>query len=642
MPYFSTFMRFYALVFIAFMLLSIGVAAQLPRRSAARQYNKALHLWTEYEKDEACARMKKAIRKDPSAPDAYAQLGQWYYQRHLFLKAKQTFAQAFANCKDGKKRFALPFARCLLANYQPDSALMLAGAWYSPKDSAEWHALMRNAEFMRGAMRITLPTWPRDLGVRINSGYPEQFPVMGSDTGTLYFTRRLRNMDEDIYIAHKDTCGEWLEADNCGDLLNTANNESGQFISADGHYLIFARSDNRSNNGWSEGGTDLFMSWREAIDSPWSIPLPFGATINSPYYEGMPSLSPDNNVLYFASDRPGGYGGMDIWISYHMDGVWQLPVNAGPEVNTPGNETAPFISLDNRTLYFTSDGWPGMGGKDLFVSHRLHGNNRSNATNLGYPVNTANEEESACTTPDGHTLIFASDRDSRAGDFDLFQTGLSTDLLPAPVTFVQGYVYDSTTHTRLNSSSIYFNDLRTGDTLYHISSNRGDATYFIPLPIGHSYIMHTGYVGYTDVDDTFTIDKQYIQPPLMHNVAMLPLDYVAPVHDSLIAVVHFNVNEVELSDADKDMIHAAILPFVNDKGLIIYVNAYTDNTGTPMINEELSVRRANMVGQYINSIGVDETSVKAAGWGEAKTIAPNETEEGRRANRRVEIILNRG
>jgi Tol biopolymer transport system component len=103
----------------------------------------------------------------------------------------------------------------------------------------------------------------------------------------------------------------------------------------------------------------------------------------------MPSLSPDNMELFFVSDRKGGYGGYDIWYSKFEDGLWRLPVNAGPGINTPGNEVAPFIAPDNKTLFFASDYWPGMGGSDLFVARRQKNGKWGRAENMGYPINTA-------------------------------------------------------------------------------------------------------------------------------------------------------------------------------------------------------------------------------------------------------------
>jgi outer membrane protein OmpA-like peptidoglycan-associated protein len=150
-------------------------------------------------------------------------------------------------------------------------------------------------------------------------------------------------------------------------------------------------------------------------------------------------------------------------------------------------------------------------------------------------------------------------------------------------------------------------------------------------------------MGYQAVSDTVVLGKEYIHQPLTHHVAMLTLDYnpIVPINDSVIATVHFDVNITELSVADKSILQNALSPWLEEKGIVIYINAYTDNSGTPMINESLSFKRANIVKQEIMSLGLDDTMLEAKGWGEANPIAPNDTDEGRLKNRRVEIIVRR-
>ncbi len=266
-------------------------------------------------------------------------------------------------------------------------------------------------------------------------------------------------------------------------------------------------------------GLRFVYGHRTANDSEWTIAQPFGATINTPEYEGQPSLSPDNRELYFVSDRKGGYGGYDIWVSRFEDGLWQQPVNAGPSVNTAGNELAPYINPDNKTLYFTSDGWPGMGGTDIFMSRRMNDSTWSKAVNLGYPINTACDEKSECVTLDGKKLFFASDRQGPAGNFDIYEVPLPGALKPIPVSYVKGYVYDSLSKMRLNYAVLYIYNITTHDTIYQFQSNRGDGSFLITLHLGNTYAVHTYRLGYKPVDDTIVFDQQYLDRPLVHNVS---------------------------------------------------------------------------------------------------------------------------
>ncbi len=612
-------------------------------RKAGKYYNAAMRSWSHYQRSAACEKLQRAIGKDPKNPLLYSQLGQWYFLQHRFADAVQAFRDGAANCLNGKMQFARPLAKCLIYAGRADSALQVIGAFATIKDSAAWNKLRAQATFVRNASRVIYQQRPASLGPRVNSKYPDVFPSMAADTQVIYFTRRVKNMDEDFYFAKADSCGEWLAADNMGAPPNTISNESAQFISADGHYLFFSRSDNRSENGWAEGGYDLLMAYRVGMDSEWTTPQPFGATINTPDYEGMPSLSPDNRQLFFVSDRKGGYGGFDIWISVFENGYWQMPYNAGPSINTAGNETAPYISMDNKTLFFTSDGQLGFGGTDIFRSEKKNDSTWLPAVNLGYPINTPFDEQSEWVVTNGRKLLFASDRQGPPGNFDIYETALPGNMQPVPVSILQGFVYDSISKVRLNSAAIYLMNAATGDTIYQFMSNRGDASYMLPLHMNTVYAMHTARIGYTEVRDTFTFDKQYTQVPYNRNVAMLTYDYVHPIFDSLLATIHFNVMKVELTDSDKTTIYKAIEPFLLDsRGVMVYVNGFTDNTGNPMLNEELSTKRANLVAKVLVDMGIEDLSIIAKGWGEAKMIAPNDTEEGQKKNRRVEIVLRRG
>ncbi len=639
--YFSGSMRFK----IYFLLYCLFLSSTLPAQTsgkANRYFNEALTFKSKKNVTDACRQMELYILEAPTDPDAYSLLGQWYFEAHRFKDAVDALRKASGRCQNGGMRFSKALTKCLIYAGLAESALMVINNYATMKDSVEWNRLRAQAEYVKSAIPATPPQWPRNLGLRINSTVPELFPCMAVDTEKLYFTRRVNNMDEDFFKANWDTCGDWFYARPLGVPPNSPDQESSMAISADGHYLFFNRCENRSQDGWAEGGCDLLMAYRVANDSPWTIAQPFGGTINTPAYEGMPSPSPDCRELYFVSDRPGGYGGYDIWVSRYEEGLWQLPVNAGPAINTRGNETAPYMYADNETLYFTSDGWLGMGGTDLFVSRKINDSNYTTAVNVGYPINTAFDEKSACVTLDGKRLYFSSDRNGPPGNYDIYEAPIRPGAArPIPVSYIRGIVYDSLTKLRLNYATMHICNAKTGDTLYQLQSNRGDASFIITLHLDNTYAIHTWRTLYSEVHDTIVFDRQYLQDPLVHNVVMLPSDYVKPVNDSMLAMIHFDVNRVELSDSDKATISTAILPWMNGTGFVLYVNAYTDNTGSPMINESLSYKRANQVAQFIQTLGVDETQIHAKGLGEAHMIATNETPEGQRMNRRVELIIRR-
>lgn len=630
-------------IYLLFALLHIATVkgySQVPQ-SAQKLYHEGLSFMLKKNKEAAYKSISAAIANYPRYVDAYSTLGEWYYLERNFPKAIETFLAASRNCKDGYNAFAMPLAKAYLGNYQPTQALQLiVSRSISDKDNETWKKLRAQGRFMQQALNNKWQDTAFNLGIRINTPYPEMYPSISADTQTLHFTRSVNNTDEDFYKSTVDSCGGWFTGKNLGSPTNTPDQEAAQFISADEHYLFFMRCENRSENGWERGGCDLFMAYTE--DSSWSIPQSFGATINTPAYEGMPCLSADNRELYFVSNRDGGYGGLDIWVSTFEDGLWQEPKNLGAEINTPGNETAPHLHIDNNTLYFASDGLTGLGGIDLFMTRRSRNNSWGTPVNMGIPFNSTADENSICITVDGQKAFFSSDRDSSTGNFDIYELKLPKALQPIPVIKVNGYVYDSLTKDKLNYTSIYIKDAITKQELYHFTSNRGDASYMITLPKGKKYTYYADRIGYLASEGEFFVTDADSVDVDTFNVSLLPQGYVAPIDDSVLLVLNFPINSKSLSDSNKAEIYRALDPWLfEEHNYQILINSYTDNTGTPIINEELSYTRARLVAEEITNMGILEDYIRYAGWGEAAPVASNDTEEGRLANRRVEIIIRR-
>lgn len=629
-----------AYIVLCILLVQHVSYAQVPK-DAAEQFNKAMRLRNKKDDSLAYLTMKDAIRKYSGYANAYSTLGEWYFTDRKFSDAVETFNNAARNCRDGQTAFALPLARSLLYDLRPTEALQYISPNRNSTANAEWQTLYKQALFMQGALQHQLKDTVFNIGMRINTPYPEMFPAISADTQTLYFTRKVRNVDMDFYKSTEDSCGGWFTGRNLGSPTNTPNHEAAQMISADGHYLFFMRCDNRSENGWDQGGCDLYMSY--TADSVWSIAQSFGATINTPAYEGMPCLSPDNRDLYFVSDKKGGYGGLDIWVSRFENGYWQKPRNLGAHINTAGDETAPFLHIDNQTLFFASTGLTGMGGADIFYSRRMDDTTWGRPKNMGYPVNTPANENSISITIDGERAYLASDRDSVEGNYDIYETALAEELRPVKVAVLKGYTYDSLTKENLNNTRINIYDAESGSFLYRFVTNRGDGSFMITLPVGKKYAYNADRMSYKEMIDT--IDLKGIDSGLAtvipYSIPLLPGSYRAPVHDSLVATVYFAKNSATLSEEANNAIYEAILPWLDDLSFNVIINSYTDNTGTPMINEELSAIRAGVVAKALEAYGISEYNITSYGWGEVNPVASNDTELGRDLNRRAEIVIRR-
>ena len=283
--------------------------------------------------------------------------------------------------------------------------------------------------FRREAMANPVPFTPENMGAGVNSPDDEYLPTLTADGKMLIFTRYDRMaMAEDFY-ASRLVNDKWAKAVRMAEPLNSDENEGAGCISQDGRILYFTAC-NRPDGA---GRCDLYVSYRKA--GGWSRPQNLGPAVNTSGWESQPCLSIDGQTLYFVSDRGGGMGGMDIWRSTLVEGRWSQPVNMGPTINTKGDEKTPFISFDNQTFYFSSNGRVGMGGMDLFVCRRTGDTTWSEPQNLGYPINTSGDESSLIVSPDGRTAVFSSDKFGGQGQLDLYTFALPEPVRSEPVVY---------------------------------------------------------------------------------------------------------------------------------------------------------------------------------------------------------------
>ncbi|HEX2683176.1 MAG TPA: flagellar motor protein MotB, partial [Ferruginibacter sp.] len=316
---------------------------------------------------------------------------------------------------------------------------------------------------------------PVNLGSGINTKDLEYFPSFTIDGRKMIFTRRIA-ADEDFYESDLIN-GSWSEAKPLGGKVNTNLNEGAQNISQDGQLLIFTGC----NYPEGEGSCDLYFSVR--TKNGWSEPQNLGPMVNTDFWESSPSLSPDKRDLYFASSMAGGVGGRDIWVTHRLPtGKWSRPENLGESVNTRGDESCPFIHADNQTLYFNSNGHPGYGMTDLFLSKKINDSIWGPAENLGYPINTIDDQGSLVVAADGKTAYYASDGADTRGGLDIYSFQLREDIRPLKTLWVKGKVFDKKTLSGL-PSAVELTDIKSGSLISKIQTDE-DGNYLVTLPVG--------------------------------------------------------------------------------------------------------------------------------------------------------------
>lgn len=403
------------------MLLLLPVMAVGQNAKSEPLFNQAVEKSVVGQYEEAVKLLHKATDIDPKYAEAWLLLGHQHLYLEEFATAIESYEQAFRLLSDLKETKSVK-------------------QWRSEAQQG-----IRVARWRKHAVENPVPFRPINLGPNVNSEDDEYLPALTADYRMLVFTRRMprnaqtdRGLDreEDFYYSDYDTMElNWGPAHRMPEPLNSHGNEGAQTISHDGRVVIFTAC---GRNEKEHTGCDIYMSVRQG--GRWGQPRNMGAPVNSRYWESFPSLSIDGYTLYFASNRPGGYGGTDIWCCTLEEGRWSEPKNLGPAVNTKGNETAPYIHFDDKTLYFASDGHTGMGGMDLYRAKRVDDSTWGEVKNLGYPINTAGEENNLIVAPDGRTAIFSSDRYGGYGNQDLYSFVMPAPVRPERITFIDPVV----------------------------------------------------------------------------------------------------------------------------------------------------------------------------------------------------------
>lgn len=266
-----------------------------------------------------------------------------------------------------------------------------------------------------------------NLGDSINSEFAEYFPIIGSKDSLFVFVRKINGNKEDFFES-KYKNGSFTRATKLEGAINQANKKGGASFSKDFHTIYFA-AEYPNGVKFSYGRFDIYKSIWDG--KTWSEPMNMGSQINTDFWESAPSISADGKSLYFCSNRPDGYGGIDIYVAHKNEkGYWEPAVNLGPTINTPGDEQTPVIFSDNHTLYFSSNGIIGYGGADLFMSTLDKQGNWSTPINLGYPINSYDNEGSIAIAPNGKAAYIASDRKDSRGTLDIYQIDLPIAVQP--------------------------------------------------------------------------------------------------------------------------------------------------------------------------------------------------------------------
>lgn len=614
-------------------------------RRARRAYERAFEAYRIYDNEIAVKELERGLSFDPEFIEALLLLADIYFHEGDYEKSIVPYQSAIsidslffpgAHYFLGKALFRTGRYAESCESFTSVISMNLARQETINKSKR----YLSSCNFALHAIERPVPFKPVNPGPAINSKYAEYSPALTADEKTLIFTRKKPLYGsvtrdrmyyyEDFYISTFQD-GEWTEAKNLGPPLNTKGNEGAQTITSDGRHMYFTAC----NRPDGLGSCDIYYARLEG--NVYSKPVNVGLPLNSYAWDSQPSISSDGNTIYFTSSRPGNIGKTDIWMATRNErGNWNTPQNLGPSINTSGRELSPFIHHDNQTLYFASDGHPGMGGLDIFYSRRDESGQWNEPVNIGYPINTHGDEFGLIVGASGKLAWFASDKEGGYGNSDLYTFELYEEARPQPVTYMKGIVFNSESLEPLGAS-FELTNLQSGELIIQSSSDPVDGSFLVAIPTGKELALNASKEGYLFFSEHFNYpNTKTAGEPYLHDI---PLQPIRDGYSMVLRNIFFEVDSYQLEPSSYPELEKLMLLLKQNKEITIEISGHTDNTGTYDHNLVLSRMRARSVRNYLISKGIAAERINYEGYADTRPIDTNNTEAGRANNRRTEIQI---
>jgi outer membrane protein OmpA-like peptidoglycan-associated protein len=504
-------------------------------------------------------------------------------------------------------------------------------AWESGTFSVDYLEVRQEPEDIPLMPGIDYNFFPQRLSGEINTSFDEMVPRVSADGKILYFSVRgsplnTGSLKDDIYTSLQDNAGNWRKATNIGAPFNNQDYNYVCSTFPDANDLLLANT--YEEKGKNSNG--LSMAFHR--EGSWSYPVPL--YIKNYYNLSSVSescMSADRKVLLLTLKRKDTHGGNDIYVSFMRDGIWSEPENIGKIVNTSEEEISPFLAADGVTLYFSSRGHKGYGDADLFMTKRLDATWKkwSKPVNLGPTINTEGFEGYLSVPWVGPYAYYSGTEDN----LDIFRIVLPEAFMPGHTCLLTGTVQDAGSGLPL-AAEIEVSTENEKSVKGYAEGRSG--IYQLMLPAGKMYEVTISSRGYHSLRENTSVDSIYCSGKKYEDKFLAPLR----AGDTLkLANVLFYKGTDSLLPGSGQELETILVLLMNNPSLSIEIAGHTDGQGDPDLNRRLSLQRANAVSAYFISKGVNKQRIVCSGYGGEKPLASNESEEGRKRNRRVEFII---
>ncbi|HPS51159.1 MAG TPA: OmpA family protein [Bacteroidales bacterium] len=600
----------------------------------------------------AMQQMRRVVRDEPECVDAWYVLGLINYKRtnNNFREAEKMFTRVVELCPDYDCYAYLYLAEIHYSREEFEEVVKNLNNFLKDVDKIKKDEdydraidLLNYSKFYLELTRNPVPFAPHVVeGVSTREN--EYLPILTPDNQIAFFTREKKlepdrnslvqesKLKEKFYFSHRGEDGNFNEGEEMPEPFNIQDHEGGATLTADNNTLFYTVCKMDPTRQYLN--CDIYVS--ENNQGYWSPIRSVSNKINNPAsWESQPAILPDGKTLYFVSDRAGGYGGYDIYKSVKdNDGEWGSPMNLGPVINSKGNEKSPFVHPDGKTLYFSSDGWMGLGGYDIFFSRLGSDSAWSKPRNIGYPINSPDDDLGFFVSTDGDKGYFASNKYKGEGGWDLYSFDLYDGARPEKVLFIKGTV-KSEANAEPVKARIELKNIES-KKVSEIPMDTLTGNYVAVAPFNSDYIMTVKKEGH--VYESKYISKVDSVFKLMARVDVdikpIELNKSYRIND-----IYYGFNSFELTTESKPILDQ-LINFLNDNPTIaIQIQGHTDNIGNDASNLKLSENRAQSVYSYLIEKGILQTRLTFRGLGESMPVASNDTEEGRARNRRTVFVI---
>lgn len=480
----------------------------------------------------------------------------------------------------------------------------------------------------------------------------EYLPIISADDEMMLFTRKMPYVNKDLpYASDKEielfsfskrekASGNFEKGKRMPHPFNKEGGQGGATMSIDNKHIYFTMC---KDEGGIQINCDIYQS--HLVGGEWSQAEKVEGVNDPTYWDSQPTLASDGVTLYFASDRKGGRGGVDLYktVKDIKTGKWSAPENLGPVINTQYDEKSPFMHSDFETMYFSSDGHPGVGGFDIFFSKVGQDQKWSEPKNIGVPINTKGDDLGFFVSTDGHLGYFASNEPSRAkgrsvGKYDIYSFELYKEARPSDVSFLKGKIDDQGA-SEVKSFAVEVMDAVTKQvTRAVVDSTTGDFAVVVNTKVKNDLIIMAKKENYAFSSQL--ISKDSLKDTKPKKVQDIVVDTIAVGKKYVLNNLYYNTNSAVLDQRSMIVMEEFIKFLKDNPDLQIEMHGHTDNVGKPEANLALSTDRAFTVRDILLEKGIEEKRLIAfVGHGSNDPIADNTTEAGRSRNRRTEFII---